>query len=104
MTKFKSVLAGLVLFLVLAAGLASHTTPAAGQSAAPPDRPARAEPAPKAAEVGRYQISAYGGGGIPNIQAKERGAYIIDTATGDVFHVANDDKPISLGSVTKDRK
>jgi hypothetical protein len=28
----------------------------------------------------------------------------IDTATGEVFHVVNDGKPASLGSVAKDKK
>jgi hypothetical protein len=101
MTKIKGVLAGLALLLVLAVGLAFHMTPAVGQPAAPPDRPARAEPAPKAAEVGRYQISTYG---FPTPAGGERGAYIIDTATGEVFHVVNDGKPASLGSVAKDKK
>ena len=63
--------------------------------------PARAEPAPKATEVGRYQISAYG---FSTPGGTGWGAYIIDTATGEVFHVVNQNKPELLGSVAKDKK
>ncbi|MBP3957053.1 hypothetical protein J8F10_17435 [Gemmata sp. G18] len=65
--------------------------------AATPPRVATAAPAP-AGPVGRYQISAWGNDnrGTPN-----NGAYVIDTQTGDVFHVDQSTKPRHLGAVEK---
>jgi hypothetical protein len=67
--------------------------------------PVAAQPAQKPADPGRYQISAfgYGGGGVGT--TRESGAYIIDTATGEVFViVGNDGPPTPVGSVRKDKK
>jgi RNA polymerase sigma factor (sigma-70 family) len=112
MTKIKGAVAVLALVLVVTVGLALRPTPAAGQPGASPDALPGAlpgpqpgpQPAPKATEVGRYQISAYGYGfGVGAGSHTARGAYIIDTATGEVFHVTGENKPVPIGSV-KDKK
>lgn len=64
--------------------------------------PVQAQPPAKAAEHGRYQISAWGysspqaGGTVT-----EHGAYIIDTMSGDVFSVNRDSDPKPVGTVAK---
>ncbi len=49
--------------------------------------------------VWQLQPSDAKGGPLPN--KIERGAYIIDSKTGDLFEVQNDGKPKHLGSVKK---
>ncbi|WP_088255579.1 hypothetical protein [Fimbriiglobus ruber] len=63
-------------------------------------RPLAAQPAAKPPEAARYQISSWGyssslGGGA----LSERGAYIVDTQTGEVFAIVGDQKPRSIGKV-----
>ncbi|MBP3955504.1 hypothetical protein J8F10_09440 [Gemmata sp. G18] len=74
----------------------AQPVPASPPAAVPP-WVANAAPAP-AGPVGRYQISAWGADirGGPN-----HGAFIIDTQTGEVFHVDQSTKPRSLGTVEK---
>jgi len=56
---------------------------------------------------GRYQVSAWSvgqfpprGGGLEVV----RGAYIVDSMTGEVFSVTGDEKPKSLGTVSRPRE
>ena len=65
--------------------------------------PVQAQPAAKPAEVGRYQISAWGTGQMSPAGklSVANGAYIIDTQTGEVFSVANEGKPKSIGVIEK---
>lgn len=70
-----------------------------------PEQPAWAQPAP-AGSIGRYQISTYGydlGTGGSGSQA-ERGAYILDTQTGEVFVIVNTNAPRIVGSVSQAKK
>ena len=66
------------------------------------ESPVNAQPGKVAApEVGRYQISAFGAMAPGGIQS---GAYILDTATSEVFLVRDRGEPASLGSVPKGKK
>lgn len=63
--------------------------------------PAQGEAA-KPVENHRYQIAAWGG--VATAGARDvanSGAYIVDSQTGDVFEVRNDDAPKFLGSLPK---
>jgi hypothetical protein len=86
----RTVLAMLVAAVVVALALSGRDTPATAQ-------PGKA-PAP---EVGRYQLSAFS---YSSQRGQTNGAYILDTATGEVFVVHEQAKPASLGSVPKDKK
>lgn len=59
-----------------------------------PALPPAAAQNPAPLPIGRFQISAHPAG--PN---DIRGAYIVDTATGEVFEVERADPPRSLGRV-----
>jgi hypothetical protein len=54
------------------------------------------QPAAKPADAGRYQVSAYGTG-----TANLYGAYVVDTATGEVFHCRETNAPKPLGKAEK---
>jgi hypothetical protein len=59
--------------------------------------------APKAAEVGRYQISSYGFS-IPNPanSADHRsGAFILDTETGDLYHTITGTGTRKIGTLPR---
>jgi hypothetical protein len=51
---------------------------------------------------GRYQISAYAHS--RNVGAATNGAYVLDTQTGEVFHILGTDAPMAVGSVAKQPK
>jgi hypothetical protein len=75
------VLLGLVIGLAASGGLEQQTIAQA---------PGGTVTLPK--QLGRYQISAYGHGN--QVGAGSRGCYILDTATGEMWHVAQDGAPI----------
>jgi hypothetical protein len=58
-------------------------------------QPASAKPA----EVGRYQISSWalGYGHSKALGESQRGAYVLDTQTGEVYLVEGDKKPVAIG-------
>ncbi|QEL17417.1 hypothetical protein [Limnoglobus roseus] len=83
-TRFLLILAGVVVGVAAALFLTGPSLPSA----------AAENPAPL--PIGRYQISAYpAAGGGPT------GAFVVDTATGEVFSLTVMDNPKSLGKVTK---
>lgn len=58
------------------------------------------QPAAKIGDVvGRYQISSFGFGNSRGGQST--GAYVLDTATVEVFEVTASEKPRSIGTVPK---
>ena len=52
----------------------------------------------------RYQVSAFGFPAGPRGTGEKHGAYIVDTATGDVFLTTNGNKPVPVGSVADIKK
>jgi hypothetical protein len=63
--------------------------------------PAQGEAA-KPVENHRYQIAAWGSGQfVEGRQRVSAGAYIVDSQTGDVYQIINNDAPTFLGSIHK---
>ena len=63
--------------------------------------PAQGEAA-KPVENHRYQIAAWGSGQF--VDGKQRataGAYIVDSQTGDVYQIINNDAPAFIGAIPK---
>ena len=88
-------IAGVVAcFLATGPGSVSAQAPAAPVAAQPPVAP----PA-----VGRYQISSftYGNYSPRNETLNFRGAYVIDTQTGEVQVILGDNEPVVIGSAAK---
>ncbi len=65
--------------------------------------PVQAQPAASTA-ASRYQISAYGLSSSGAESRSVRGAYILDTQTGEVFEVVASGAPTLIGSVAKAKK
>jgi hypothetical protein len=86
----RNILGVVVLLLALTAFSVGYIKPIALE----------AQPAPVNPDGQRYQISSWaesypmGGGGH-----HQHGSYIIDTKTGEVFSVTNEDKPKPIGFV-----
>jgi esterase/lipase len=51
---------------------------------------------PNAVPAPRYQISAWAFAGHPSRVAPERGCYILDTVTGELWHSGADGKPVKI--------
>jgi len=51
---------------------------------------------PNAVPTPRYQISAWAFAGNPSHPAPERGCYILDTVTGELWHSGADGKPVRI--------
>ncbi len=93
-SRFLLILTGMVVGVAGSLLLTSNSTPVA--HAQPP---VVAQPA----EEGRFQISAWGVGQMSPAGKMQvaNGAYIIDAKTGEVFSIANEGKPRSVGTVAK---
>jgi hypothetical protein len=85
------------LFIGGAAGVLGTLIVAGG-----PWATASTQPAAKPAESGRFQLSAWGTGqNVGGRMQVARGAYIIDTKTGDVYTTDNDNAPKLIGTAGK---
>jgi hypothetical protein len=64
---------------------------------------AQAQPAAPGGAVGRYQISsfAYSTAGVRTSGQESRGAYVIDTVSGDIMVVLQGMPPVLIGSAAK---
>jgi hypothetical protein len=51
---------------------------------------------PNAVPTPRYQISAWAFAGNPARAAPERGCYILDTMTGELWHASANGKPVKV--------
>jgi hypothetical protein len=89
-------------WLLFGAGVAAGVLGCVMIGGSPPST-ANAQPPGPPAVAGRYQISAFGFGyGRTTGGAySERGAYIVDTQTGDVLVVNGDSAPVPIGSAAR---
>lgn len=98
----KRFLVPVVFFGIISAILVMVFMSARSSSLAAGESQEAAPEAEKSSQIGRFQISAWGGGHIVDGRMKVAGGvYIIDTQTGELYSSTNESPPKLIGSVSK---